>query len=131
MKKPSIANAEHVRFVQAQFMTSKFGFCSESGGIFLSSLTLQWVYGNQLFFLVQSAFLWTTWTLYFGQEYTLTSEGIEGNNNEQGEASPSTVFIIKAENKTQKTHACLALSQKNFLREMASPLKIYQLSTLN
>lgn len=78
------------------------------------------------FFLVQSAFLWTTWTLYFGQEYTLTSEGIEGNNNEQEKASPSTVFIIKAENKTQRTNACLALHHKNFLREMASPLTIYQ-----
>lgn len=56
----------------------------------------------------------------------LTSEGIEGKNNEQGEASPSTVFIIKAENKTQRTNACLALHHKDFIREMASPLKIYQ-----
>lgn len=64
--------------------------------------------------------------LYTLGKSTCLPQITEGQNNKQGEASPSTAFSIKAQNKNQRPNACLALHRKNFMHEMERPLKIYQ-----
>lgn len=47
----------------------------------------------------------------------ITSDKLESQNNKQGEASSCTAFTIKAENKTERPNAFLALHRKNFMQQ--------------